>query len=100
MAARRSVVAFAVGGLNELIKHGETGYLVQPRNTESLANSVIELLLNNRKNEEMGRKARRLVEENFCIQKSIDQLQQIYHRLSIEKGLKETGGKKAQKYLL
>lgn len=100
MAARRSVIAFAVGGLNELIQHGETGYLVQPRNTLILANSVIELLVNTRKSEEMGRKARKLVEENYSIQKTIDQLQQVYHKLSIEKGLKDPGGKRTQNYSL
>lgn len=45
MAARRPVVAFAIGGIPEIIRHGETGLLIPPEDTMLLANAI-ELLLN------------------------------------------------------
>jgi glycosyltransferase involved in cell wall biosynthesis len=42
----KPVVATTVGGLPELVDHGQTGYLVPPRDAKALAEAVIALLQN------------------------------------------------------
>lgn len=51
-SAKTPVVAWNVPSGNELMQHGEIGYLVEPYNTEKLANQLIEIL-NNPEDQEM-----------------------------------------------
>jgi glycosyltransferase involved in cell wall biosynthesis len=44
MAKRKPVVATAVGGVPEIIKHGETGYLHRHLDSDELANAIISLI--------------------------------------------------------
>ena len=44
MALGRPVVATAVGGIPELIEHGQDGWLCPPRDAEALADAVCALL--------------------------------------------------------
>lgn len=44
MACGTSVVAFSVGGLPEMIEHGQTGYLAQPFDTSDLAHGILEFI--------------------------------------------------------
>ncbi len=53
----KPVVATTVGGLPDVVEHGQTGYLVPPRDSASLARSVIDLLKNDTLRTEMERKA-------------------------------------------
>ncbi len=44
MAAGKPVVATEVGGVPELVLHGETGILVPPGDTDALAQAILDLL--------------------------------------------------------
>jgi len=44
MACGRAVVASAVGGLPDLIRSGETGFLVPPRDPAALADAIARAL--------------------------------------------------------
>lgn len=45
LACGTPVVAFATGGIPEMIRPGETGFLARPHDTEDLANDICELLV-------------------------------------------------------
>ena len=51
MAAGLPIVATRVGGLPEIVTEGENGFLVEPRNSQQLAEKILFLL----KNEDMRR---------------------------------------------
>jgi glycosyltransferase involved in cell wall biosynthesis len=53
-------VAFAVGGIPEMIEHGKTGYLARPRSSEDLAEGIRNVLAHPEYNEEAALSARRL----------------------------------------
>jgi glycosyltransferase involved in cell wall biosynthesis len=87
MAARLPVAASAVGGIPELVENGKSGLLFPPKNPEETARSVIEILTNRKKAEEMGRYGQELVTVNYTPRIYIDKLGKLYDELLIEKGI-------------
>lgn len=61
MACGKPCIMTDVGGVSEWIKNGETGYLVQPKDPEELAERIIELIVNRNKRLEIGQNSRDLV---------------------------------------
>ena len=65
MACSRPVIGSAVGGIPYTIKDGETGFLVPPRDPESLAARLEQLLSQPALSKQMGLAARKRVESEF-----------------------------------
>lgn len=80
MAAGRPVVASRVGGIPDLVRHGETGLLVTPRDGEAIAASISLLLSNPRKAERMGEQGRLRCHE-FGLPAMIDRLDELYRNM-------------------
>jgi glycosyltransferase involved in cell wall biosynthesis len=76
MACARPAVCSAVGGIPEVIKDGETGYLVPPKNPLQLAARLVSLLRDPQTARRMGRAARARVEAEFDLDCSIAAAQQ------------------------
>jgi colanic acid/amylovoran biosynthesis glycosyltransferase len=67
-------VAPAVGGIPELIEHGVTGLLTDPRDPHAFAAALQELIDNAQRTAEMGRAARRRIEERFSVTRQVNSL--------------------------
>lgn len=70
MAAGIPVVATNVGGIPFMVRHGETGLLVQPQSPQELADSITFLLSNAEKAAEMARNAQKFI-INHCGQSRV-----------------------------
>jgi len=79
MARGRAVVASNVGGLPEVVRHRQTGILVDLR-PDAIAEAVNELLENDRQREDMGAMGRRVVEQKFTLQEMVRRLENVYER--------------------
>ncbi len=78
----RPVVASAVGGLPDVVRDGETGYLVPPRDPWALADALLHILtLPAAARQTMGRKGRALVRELFDIERVALAEEQLMNRL-------------------
>jgi len=66
---KKPVVATNVGGISELMKDNETGFLVEKGNPEELIEKISFLIDNEEKRDEMGIAGRKFVEENFSWEK-------------------------------
>ncbi len=77
MVARLPVVATAVGGTPEIVRDGETGFLVPPGAPAALARRILELLDDAPLCSRMGASGRRIVEREF----SIDAMRSSYDAL-------------------
>ena len=64
-ASGKPVVAFDVGGVNEAVRGGETGLLVERGNSEELADALLRLLSDKDLREKMGANGRKFVVDNF-----------------------------------
>lgn len=78
MARCTPVVASGVGGLNDLIRDGETGRLVKPADPEALARAIRELAADPDARNRLGAAGRRFVEREFSLCRMIDQTERVY----------------------
>jgi len=81
MSARRPVVATNVGGNPEVVLEGETGFLVEPRNPEKMAEKILKLLNNCILSKSMGNKGRKRVEYVFSAKKNAEEIEAVYRHL-------------------
>ena len=62
---KKPVVATNVGGISELMKDNETGFLVEKGNADEWIEKLLILINDKQKRKDMGNKGRKFVEENF-----------------------------------
>ena len=79
MARGKAVVASRIGGLTEVVRHQQTGLLVDLR-PEELTEAVSYLLENQKERDEMGALGRVIVEQKFTLKHMVDRLETIYRR--------------------
>jgi starch synthase (maltosyl-transferring) len=71
MAARRAVVATAVEGTEELVLPRQTGWLVPPRDADSLAHALLEATRDPALCQLMGRNGRDRAVRVFSLEQSV-----------------------------
>jgi glycosyltransferase involved in cell wall biosynthesis len=80
MAARLPVVSSDVLGLNEVIRDGETGYLVPPSDPNAFASAICTIL--NGDTDHFGRKGRKRAEMRFDISQTVATYDEFYENLT------------------
>src|SRR5260370_36780549 len=65
MACGTAVVGSRVGGIPEVVAHGETGLLVPPGDPPALARAINALVTDERRAAEMGRPGRKAAPSDF-----------------------------------
>ena len=77
-----AVVASRSGGLTEIVKDGETGFLVPPGDVSALAEALLKLLKDRELSEQMGRAGHKVALIHFseatCVDRFIEMYQRIY----------------------
>jgi glycosyltransferase involved in cell wall biosynthesis len=78
MSYARPVIGTRVGGIPEVIRHGETGFLVPRGDPAALAEKISLLLEDRDLRERLGQAGRRSAEEKFDLRKNVKELLQLY----------------------
>ncbi|MDI3256772.1 MAG: glycosyltransferase family 4 protein [Kyrpidia sp.] len=78
MAAGKPVVASRVGGLPEVVRDGETGFLVPYGDTDRLTEAIARVVQNPALAKSFGAKGRLLYESRFTLDHMMDQLLDVY----------------------
>lgn len=81
MARRIPVIAFAVGGLNEIVSHGHDGYLVQHRDAGEFSQHLIELIDDRDRLQRFGDNAGSTVHKRFSTTRMTESYCSAYTRL-------------------
>jgi glycosyltransferase involved in cell wall biosynthesis len=79
-ACGRPVIASTEGGAPEAIIPGKTGFLVDPRSPEAIADSLAILLADPAEADKMGRAGRVWVEKNFSIEVFRERVRELLNR--------------------
>jgi glycosyltransferase involved in cell wall biosynthesis len=77
-AMARPVVGTAMGGIPEVISHGETGLLVPPRDIRALTQAMGRLLADSNYRRELGRRGREVVVEKFSMEQMAAEIEAVY----------------------
>lgn len=72
------IVAANVGGISEVVRHGEDSLLVPPENPRALADAIGKLLANRDLRDWLGRNARQTIIQSFSISKHVSSLTALY----------------------
>lgn len=77
-AVGKPVVAFASGGISEIISHGNTGFLAEERDWRALAGYLMTLLQSAELRKRFGRAARDLMLHQYDLEHCTRQLESVY----------------------
>lgn len=81
MACEVPVISSSVGGLPELVVHGETGYIAEIGDIDRMAKYAVELLSNDTRRDIFAKAGRRRAIENFAIEKIVTLYERHYERI-------------------
>jgi len=81
MSSEVAVMSTSVGGIPEMINHGENGLLIRPKSTKDIVESVVYLAENDQLRKELGRKARMTTKEKFSWEKITLKTREYYKKV-------------------
>jgi glycosyltransferase involved in cell wall biosynthesis len=86
-AAGTPAVAASVGGVPDIIRNGETGILVPPRDARAIAEAVCSLARDPELGRAVGRAAHEAVVPAYGLDQMVRHIEALYETLILEKGL-------------
>jgi glycosyltransferase involved in cell wall biosynthesis len=78
MAAARPIVSTAVGGIAEVIRHGQSGVLVPRRDASAIADAIESLMLNPAEAFRLGQAAQRFIRDDYSLEAATRRVQEVY----------------------
>jgi L-malate glycosyltransferase len=90
MASELPIVATNIGGNLEVVDHQETGLLIGPNKPDILAQRILELLSDREFAMELGRKARRRINDHFSLEAMARRMEAFY-REALEISMRSNG---------
>jgi glycosyltransferase involved in cell wall biosynthesis len=78
MACGTPVVGFDTGGIPDMVRPGETGWLAETGNVRALRQAIEQALRDEREREQMGARAREVVEEEYTLERQAQQYTNLY----------------------
>lgn len=84
MALGKPVIATGVGGVYSVVRHEETGLVVQPSNAEELAERIVSLLDDPLKARSIAAAGQQLVRERFGVEKMVERTAALYREVLAE----------------
>jgi glycosyltransferase involved in cell wall biosynthesis len=85
MAFNCPVVVSNIGGFAEVVRHEETGILVYPDNSDSIAWGILQVLKKPILIKEYGANARRMIEEEYNWQRVARETIKVFERVINER---------------
>ena len=70
-------IGISTGGIVDIVRHGETGYLAEPNNVEDLVNYLVQLLNDKELQDKIGKAGRERYEKEFSFEIFKERLEKI-----------------------
>ena len=69
MQHKLPIITTNIGAIGDIVKDGENGYIVSPKDSVSLANAIEKLITNRDRQIEMGERGYKIYKEKFTLKK-------------------------------
>lgn len=83
------VISTDVGGVKDIIRENETGYVVTKNNPEIFAEKLLSLIENENKREKMSQNGWSFVKDNFHYSRLVDDMENYYKKILRTQGFNE-----------
>jgi glycosyltransferase involved in cell wall biosynthesis len=80
MACATPMVSFKVGGVPDLVRHGITGYLASPEDTQDMSEGIIELLEDEDLRQQMSQNCRAIALEEYSLELQTQRYIELYEK--------------------
>lgn len=87
MAAGLPVIATPVGGIPEVVRDGVSGLLIPPKDSDALGQAILSILPYPDVRRHMGEEGRRIVREQFSVDRMVDRTLRVYEEVLVSKGI-------------
>ena len=84
MACGTPAVAFNIGGVPDIVRHMETGYLAAYKDAEDLARGIDLLLTDGGLRERLGRRCREVVESEYSMELQARRFEKLYQEVVVK----------------
>jgi glycosyltransferase involved in cell wall biosynthesis len=84
MASGRPVVGTTAGGIPEVVRDGETGILVPPRDHDAMAAAIVRLLKDEPLRKRMGAAGLSLANARFSAERMVQETLNVYERVALQ----------------
>lgn len=78
MVSKKVIVCTNIRGNNDLVEENKNGLLVKCDDIESVKKSIEKLYLDKSLRESMGEQGFKIIKDNFCLEKVLQQMKEIY----------------------
>ncbi len=85
MALGKPIVASSVGGIIDLVKNGDNGILIPPRNSDALEESIIKLIRNKDMAHKLGQNGKAKVYPEYDTFVMVRQIEELYENMLARK---------------
>lgn len=82
MAYKNVVITTNVGGIPQVIKNGENGFIINPKDKQKMFENIVKALKDENLRKKISDRARETIENKFDITKNIENLIKIYEELA------------------
>ena len=81
MAMRKTVVGTNINAVPDVVKHKVNGLIVPIRDSQSLGEAILQLLKDEQMRKDFGETSRKMVEEEFNLDRFAQQTEKVYYQL-------------------
>ncbi|MFQ5873747.1 MAG: glycosyltransferase family 4 protein, partial [Dehalococcoidia bacterium] len=90
LALARPVVATAVGGVPEVVRHQKTGLLVPPKDRRRLAEAMLYLLSDPEEAQKLAERGKQFVSQQFNVETTAHKIAEVYREVLSSTGIRKS----------
>lgn len=86
MASGKPVIASDLPGVNDVVKDGITGYLMEPKNVKQLSQRILKIIKDVKRGKKFGENSQKVINEEYQWANIVEEFEELYNNAICKKG--------------